>query len=408
MLFRMTTSAGDPFESLLSRRARISWGVAVATPRPSMSALFEFGGGYPDPVSFPYEGMIEATAGMMKAEGAAAMTYGEPQGYRALRELICTKYERFEGFKADPENIIVANGSGQALALAFSAFVDPGDVVICEAPTFSGSLNTIRRHGPDILDVPVDDEGIVTAAVRERLTGLRHQGRRCKLIYTIVNFQNPAGPSQSLRRRHELIDLAHEFDTMILEDDAYGELRFEGETLPPLYALDRGGRVIRAGTLSKILGAGVRIGWLCAPRDLIPAFQGFLFGGGVNPFMSRVATYYLRDNLVPHVEALIRVYRAKRDAMLRGLAEGLSGTDYVVSRPEGGFFLWMRLPSGTDTRRLAELAVEARVQYTPGSAFFANGGGGDFIRLAFSYEPPEKCYEGARLIARAITGARGR
>jgi 2-aminoadipate transaminase len=405
MLSLMTTSASDPFESLLSRRARIGWGVAVATPRPSMSALYEFGGGYPDPASFPYDGMVEATASMMKAEGAAAMTYGEPQGYRALRELICTKYERFEGFKAAPENIIVANGSGQALALAFSAFVDPGDVVICEAPTFSGSLNTIRRHGPDILDVPVDDEGIVTAAVRERLLGLRREGRRCKLIYTIVNFQNPAGPSQSLRRRHELLELAHEFGTMILEDDAYGELRFEGETLPPLYALDRGGRVVRAGTLSKILGAGVRIGWLCAPRELIPAFQGFLFGGGVSPFMSRVATYYLSEHLVEHVEKLIEVYRAKRDAMLRGLAEGLTGTDYLVSRPEGGFFLWMRLPSGTDTSRLADLAVEARVQYTPGTAFYANGGGENHIRLAFSYEPPEKCYEGARLIARAITGA---
>ena len=405
MLSLMTTFASDPFESLLSRRARIGWGVAVATPRPSMSALYEFGGGYPDPASFPYDGMVEATASMMKAEGAAAMTYGEPQGYRALRELICTKYERFEGFKADPENIIVANGSGQALALAFSAFVDPGDVVICEAPTFSGSLNTIRRHGPDILDVPVDDEGIVTAAVRERLLGLRREGRRCKLIYTIVNFQNPAGPSQSLRRRHELLELAHEFDTMILEDDAYGELRFEGETLPPLYALDRGGRVVRAGTLSKILGAGVRIGWLCAPRELIPAFQGFLFGGGVSPFMSRVATYYLSEHLVEHVEKLIEVYRAKRDAMLRGLAEGLTGTDYLVSRPEGGFFLWMRLPSGTNTSRLADLAVEARVQYTPGTAFYANGGGENHIRLAFSYEPPEKCYEGARLIARAITGA---
>ena len=402
----MTTPASDPFESLLSRRARIGWGVSVATPRPSMSALYEFGGGYPDPASFPYDGMVEATARMVKAEGAAAMTYGEPQGYRGLRELICTKYERFESFKTEPENIIVANGSGQALALAFSAFVDPGDVVICEAPTFSGSLNTIRRHGPEILDVPVDDEGIVTAAVRERLVALRRQGRQCKLIYTIVNFQNPAGPSQSLRRRHELIELAHEFDTMILEDDAYGELRFEGETLPPLYALDRGARVIRAGTLSKILGAGVRIGWLCAPRELIPAFQGFLFGGGVNPFMSRVATYYLRDHLVEHVERLIEVYRAKRDAMLRGLAEGLGGTDYVVSRPEGGFFLWMRLPAGTDTKRLADLAVDARVQYTPGPAFFANGGGEDFIRLAFSYESPEKCYEGARLIARAIVGAR--
>jgi DNA-binding transcriptional MocR family regulator len=206
------------------------------------------------------------------------MTYGEPQGYRGLRELICHKYELFEKMKADPENIIVANGSGQALALAFGAFIDPGDAIIAEAPTFSGSLNTLRRHGPDILDVPVDDEGIVTAAVRERLQTLRRQGRRCKLIYTIVNFQNPAGPSQSLQRRQELIELAHEYETLILEDDAYGELRFEGETLPPLYALDHGGRVVRAGTLSKILGAGVRLGWLCAPKQMIPAFQGFLFG----------------------------------------------------------------------------------------------------------------------------------
>jgi len=404
----MTSANADAFESLLSSRAKVGWGVPVATPRPSMTVLYEFGGGYPDPASFPYEGMIEATADMLRAEGAAAMTYGEPQGYRGLRELICHKYELFEKMKADPENIIVANGSGQALALAFGAFIDPGDAIIAEAPTFSGSLNTLRRHGPEILDVPVDDEGIVTAAVRERLQSLRRQGRRCKLIYTIVNFQNPAGPSQSLQRRQELIELAHEYETLILEDDAYGELRFEGETLPPLFALDQGARVIRAGTLSKILGAGVRIGWLCAPRELIPAFQGFLFGGGVNPFMSRVATYYLRDHLVEHVERLIAVYRAKRDAMLRGLAEGLAATDYVVSRPEGGFFLWMRLPTGTDTKRLSELAVEARVQYTPGTAFFANGGGEDFIRLAFSYESPEKCYEGARLIAGAIVGARSR
>src|SRR5438552_8875168 len=337
----MTSSTSDAFESLLSSRARVGWGVSLATPRPSMSALYEFGGGYPDPASFPYEGMIEATADMMKAEGAAAMTYGEPQGYRGLRELICHKYELFEKMKADPENIIVANGSGQALALAFGAFIDPGDTVIAEAPTFSGSLNTIRRHGPQILDVPVDDEGIVTDAVRARLEALRHGGRRCKLIYTIVNFQNPAGPSQSLRRRQELIALAHEFDTLILEDDAYGELRFEGETLPPLYALDRGGRVIRAGTLSKILGAGVRLGWLCAPKEMVPSLQSFLFGGGTNPVMSRVATYYMKDNMAAHVQRLIGVYRAKRDAMLKGLDEVLRDTDATISRPEGGFFLWI-------------------------------------------------------------------
>ena len=365
-------------------------------------------GWIPDPVSFPYEGMIEATARMMANEGAAAMTYGDPQGYRGLRELVCEKYERFESFSTTPDNIIVANGSGHALSLAFSAFVDPGDVIISESPTFSGSLHTMRRHGPEILDVPVDAEGIVTDAVRERLTALRAQGRRCKLIYTIVNFQNPAGPSQSLRRRQALLELANEFDTLILEDDAYGELRFEGETLPPLYALDRNDRVIRAGTLSKILGAGVRLGWLCAPKAMIPAFQGFLFGGGVNPFMSRVATYYLRDHLTEHVKRLIDIYRAKRDGMLRGLDETLGGTDAVISRPEGGFFVWIRLPSGTDPKRLQELAVEARAQFTPGPAFFPQGGGHEYIRLAFSYESAEKCYEGARVIGRAIVAAKTR
>jgi 2-aminoadipate transaminase len=397
MLRSMTTS---PFDTLLSTRAR--YAVPLTTPRQSMSPLFEFGGGYPDPVSFPYEGMIEATAKMMAAEGAQAMTYGDPQGYLGLRELICHKYQLFEMMKATPENIVVANGSGQALSLAFSAFVDPGDAIIAEAPTFSGSLNTIRRHGPAVLDVPVDDEGIVTDAVREQLQGLRRAGRRCKLIYTIVNFHNPAGPSQSLRRRQELIALAHEFDTLILEDDAYGELRFEGETLPPLYALDRGGRVIRAGTFSKILGAGVRLGWLCAPKDMVPALQSFLFGGGTNPFMSRVATYFMRDNMAAHVQRLIGVYRAKRDAMLKGLDEVLKGTDATISRPAGGFFLWIRLPSGTDKARLAERAVQARIQYTPGPVFYANGGGEDYIRLAFSYEQPDKCYEGARLLAKAM------
>ena len=367
-----------------------------------MHPLYEFGGGFPDPASFPYDGMVEATARMMRAEGAAAMTYGDPQGYIGLRELVCAKYEMFESMKTTPENIVVANGSGQALSLAFSAFVDPGDAIIAEAPTFSGSLNTIRRHGPQVLDVPVDEEGIVTDAVRERLVGLRREGRRCKLIYTIVNFQNPAGPSQSLRRRHELIELAHEFETLILEDDAYGELRFEGQTLPPLYALDNGGRVIRAGTVSKILGAGVRLGWLCAPREVVPALQAFLFGGGTNPFMSRVATYFLKEHMAAHVARLIDVYRAKRDAMLRGLHEVLAGTDAVISRPEGGFFLWLRLPSATDPRQLAERAASLRVQYTPGPVFYANGGGDRFIRLAFSFEPPEKCYEGARLLARAM------
>jgi 2-aminoadipate transaminase len=403
--FMTTTPTRASFEDLLSVRGRIGRGGPAAPTRPVLNALYDFGGGFPDPASFPYDGVVEATARMMKIEGAEALTYGDHQGYRGLRELVCHKYELFEGLKVEPENLIVSNGSGHALSLVFSAFLDVGDAMISEAPTFSGTLNTIRRHGPEVLDVPVDAEGMVVDVAREHLERLRRAGRRCKLIYAIVNFQNPAGPTLSLARRRALIDLAREHDTFILEDDAYGELRFEGESLPSLYALDPA-RVIRAGTVSKILGAGFRLGWLCAPVEMIPVFQSFLFGGGVNPFASRVATYYLRDHMAAHVALLVNVYRAKRDAMLKGLWEVLGSTDVEISKPEGGFFIWIKLPRGTDPRRLAELTTRARVQYTPGASFFINGGGQEFIRLAYSYEAPERCYEGSRLIAEAILDSR--
>jgi len=405
MLDGMTTNAIHRFDDLLSSRARIGRGGPAAPTRPVLNALYEFGGGFPDPASFPYEGVVEATARMIKVEGAEALTYGDHQGYRGLRELVCHKYELFEGLRVTPENLIVSNGSGHALSLAFSAFLDVGDPMLSEAPTFSGTLNTLRRHGPEVFDVPVDAEGMVTDVAREHLERLRRAGRRCKLIYTIVNFQNPAGPSLSLKRRHELVELAREYDTLILEDDAYGELRFEGEQLPPLYALDPT-RVIRAGTVSKILGAGFRLGWLCADPSMVPIFQSFLFGGGVNPFASRVATYYLREHLAEHVALLVNVYRAKRDAMLKGLWEVLGNTDVQISKPEGGFFVWIKLPTGTDPKQLAERATRARVQYTPGTSFFVNGGGSEFIRLAYSFEAPERCYEGARILAEAIRDSR--
>jgi len=405
MLAPMTTTPSARFDDLLSIRGRIGRGGPAAPTRPVQNALYEFGGGFPDPASFPYDGVVEATARMMKAEGAEALTYGDHQGYRGLRELVCHKYDLFEGLKVTPEHLIISNGSGHALSLAFSAFLDVGDPMLSEAPTFSGTLNTIRRHGPQVLDVPVDADGMVTDVACEQLEKLRGEGRRCKLIYTIVNFQNPAGPTLSLRRRHELIELAREHDTLILEDDAYGELRFEGESLPSLYALDPV-RVIRAGTVSKILGAGFRLGWLCAAPEMIPVFQSFLFGGGVNPFASRVATYYLRDHMASHVALLVGVYRAKRDAMLKGLWEVLGATDVEISKPEGGFFIWIKLPTGTDPARLAGVAAQRRLQYTPGRAFFLNGGGQEFIRLAYSFEPPPRCYEGARLIAQAILDAR--
>src|SRR5262245_35107391 len=208
----MTTTPSVRFDDLLSTRARIGRGGPAAPTRPVMDALYEFGGGFPDPASFPYDGLVEATARMMKVEGAEALTYGDHLGYAGLRELVCHKYQLFEGLKVAPENLIISNGSGHALSLAFSAFLDVGDVLLSEAPTFSGTLNTIRRHGPEVLDVPVDAEGMVVDVARAQLERLRREGRRCKLIYTIVNFQNPAGPTLSLARRHQLVALAREHD----------------------------------------------------------------------------------------------------------------------------------------------------------------------------------------------------
>ena len=401
----MTTPTNARFDDLLSTRARIGWGASVPPARPVAEAALRVRRRPPRPGLVPLRRHGRGHPDDEDAEGAAALSYGEPQGYRGLRELVCHKYRFFENLEVTPENIIVANGSGAALSLAFSAFVDVGDPMLIEAPTFSGSLATDPPPRPRVLDVPVDGGRHGHRRSARALEKIRREGRRCKLIYTIVNFQNPAGPDLSIGRRQELIELAEEYDTLILEDDAYDELRFEGDSNPSVYALDSGGRVIRAGTLSKILGAGVRLGWLCAPPAMIPAFQGFIFGGGVNPFMSRVATFYLRDHMEAHVKGLVDVYRAKRDAMLRGLWEVLKGTDVEISRPQGGFFIWIKLPSATNVAKLEELAVQARVQYTPGRAFFAGKGGERHIRLAFSYEQPDKCYEGSRILAKAILDA---
>jgi 2-aminoadipate transaminase len=398
----MSTTA-TRFEELLSARAQIGYGRAPAWPGGKVE--YEFGGGKPDPGSFPYDAIVDATARMMKVEGDQALTYGEPLGYKGMRELLAHKHELFEGLQTSPDNFLLTNGSSHALSLAISAFVDIGDPVICEAPTFSGTLVGLRRHGAELHGVPMDEDGIVVEAVREKLELLKAQNRRCKLIYTIPTFQNPAGSTATLERRKALLELAREHGTLILEDDAYGDLRFEGEFVPTLYSLDDSGIVIRSGTFSKILGAGMRLGWLLAPEEMIPTLQGFNFGGGVAPFTSRVATYYMRDHMADHVKLLIDVYRNKRDAMLQGLQETLEGTDAEFNKPEGGFFIWVKLPTGTDREKLGQLAREAGVGVVPGTSFMPNGGGEEYIRLAYSFESEEKCHAGARHLGSAIRGA---
>lgn len=400
----VTTANYEPF---LSRRALLK------SPAPALVAkagapppLYQFGGGQPDPASFPYQDLVEATAEAFQHEGPAALSYGHPYGFLGLRELVCEKTKYYEGFDVSPDNVLVTNGSSHAISLVCDLLVDVGDAVLTEAPTFSGTLNNFRRYGPELIGISLDDEGIRTDEVEERLRDLARQGRKAKFIYTIVNFQNPAGPTQSLRRRHELLNLAEKYDTFIVEDDAYGELRYSGEAVRSLYDLDQSGRVFRTGTLSKILAAGTRLGWLLAPKELIPRFAAFKTDGGTNPFVSRVATYYLRKHIHQHVEALREIYRTKRDTMLERLAAGL-GDSAKVSRPDGGFFVWIRLPEGTDPQKLLNLAAERRVLYVPGPSFFPDANSGsEYIRLAFSCATLDEIRTGVDLLCEAIHEAR--
>ena len=399
----MTATGVERYQALLSQRA-------AKGPRPPMSLgpniKYRFGAGNPDPSSFPYEGLTRATADVLELEGADALSYGNVYGYQELREWVCHKHKVFENLDITPDNVLLTNGSGDALALVIQTFVDEGDVVITEAPTFSATLQTLRRNGAELHGVELDDEGLRTDQLAEKLATLTAAGKRVKMIYTIDNFQNPGGPTLSLQRRKELLALAKQYNIIVLEDDAYGELRFEGEQHPSLFELDDAGLVARTGTLSKILGAGTRIGWVIAQPSLVPYMSAFNYGGGVAPFMSRICFYYMRENLEEHVEELRQIYKAKRDAMIETLEAGLAGTDASWFKPDGGFFLWVKLPTGTNQKKCLELALAAGVGYVPGSAFMPEGGGEEYIRLAYSQESVEEIREGTRLLCTAILAAR--
>src|SRR4051812_37328359 len=400
----MTATDVDRFQELLSERAAYGPRVGPGGGRPGIK--YNFGAGNPDPGSFPYQGLVQAMADVMEVEGAAALSYGAFLGYESLREWVCHKLKVFEDLDVSPDNILITNGSGDALGLVIQTFVNVGDPVICEAPTFSGTLQTLRRNGADLYGVEVDDEGMRTDRLADRLEQIVKEGRKPKLIYTIDTFHNPAGPTLTEKRRRELLELARQYNVIVLEDDAYGELRFEGTPVKSLFELDEAGLVARTGTLSKILGAGTRVGWVIAPASMVPYVSAFNFGGSVSPLTSRVCYYYMRGHLEPHVAELCQIYKAKRDAMIETLERDLAGTDFTCSRPEGGFFLWIKLPSGTSQAKLAQLAVEKGVGTVPGPAFMPNGGGEEYIRLAYSYETPEEISEGTRLLCEAIHAAR--
>ena len=372
-------------------------------PRAS-AELISFFAGFPDLGSLPAAEIAAATSrALAKAEGAWALQYGKGTGYPGLVEVLLAKLKRDQGIAARPENVLITAGASQALGLVLDALVDWGDTIVTEAPTWAGAVRAFANVGARPVSVPVDDHGTDTAALERELARLRDEGILPKLIYVISSFQNPSGISTTRARRERLIALAEEYGTLILEDDAYFDLRYAGEAIPPIYALDGSGSTLYMGTFSKIMGAGMRLGWLLADPEIVTRLEVLKVDGGTNVFGSHVAAEWLPEHLEGHVAALKTIYKRRRDLMLEALARHMpAGTTWT--RPEGGFFIWVTFPAGIDTTRMLPQAKERGVEYLPGASCYVNGGGRNELRLSYSFARDEQIEPGIRVIGEIAAG----
>ncbi|HEY5517781.1 MAG TPA: PLP-dependent aminotransferase family protein [Coriobacteriia bacterium] len=368
----------------------------AAASRPDVISL---SGGMPDVRRVPHALVEKAVRDALRHDGASALQYGSSEGRFALREIIVGLMGE-TGVRLSEDDLVVTSGAQQGLDLLAKVFIDPGDTVICEGPTYVGALQAFSVYRPIVECIETDEHGMRVDLLEETLRRVGPRG--AKFIYTIPNFQNPAGVTLSAERRRRLLELSREYDIPVIEDDPYGRLRYEGGHVLPLRALDP--EVIYLGTFSKIFAPGLRLGWLAAPRPILAkvllAKQGADLCG--SSFAQAVAERYMTGTAWRRVLAdLTRTYGERRDAMLAALEEHLPA-DVAWTHPEGGFFVWVTLPAHLDTKPLLAEAVERGVTFVPGGDFFPAGMGSNCLRLAFCYEEPAQIAEGVRRIAEVL------
>jgi 2-aminoadipate transaminase len=382
--------------------------VRAATPMPRAGGVpadvISLAYGMPDPALFPAAGLAEAAEEALRdaAVSAVALQYGNVGGNPLILAELGRKLAAEEGRPVEAGSLVMTNGSSQAIALVVQALANPGGVCLCEAPTFLGTIHHIRFHGIRTVPVTLDDEGLDVEALEREIHRLEAAGTPPRFVYTIPTFNNPAGVTMSLGRRRALLDVAARHGVPVIEDDAYRDLRFEGEPVPTLHELDRQGLVIRLGTFSKIVAPGVRLGFVLADPAVNERVLALKAEGSTNGFASMVVgTFMKRGGLAAHIETLRAEYRRRRDAMYDALArempEGVRWT-----RTEGGFFLWLTLPPRTDVAKVAARTAEERVIALSGTECFPDGRGSHNLRLAFSLQPPDRIAEGVRRLGRAV------
>jgi 2-aminoadipate transaminase len=375
----------------------------AVTERPGMISL---AGGLPATDAFPAELLAELTARIAHEACAAALQYGPTEGLLALREVLAARL-RAEGRPVEASHVLVTSGGQQALDLLARVFLDPGDRVVCEGPTYPGVVPVLMAAQADVVQVPLDGDGIDVDALDAALARSRREGRPAKLVYVIPTFQNPSGCTLSLERRLRLLEACARHDVLVVEDDPYSALRLEGEPLPSLASLDPDGRVVSVGTLSKVFSPGLRLGWVAADHAILAKLNLYKQAADLcsSTFSQRLALAFLEDPRADEVVAGFReVYRERRDALCDALGECLpEGSSF--ERPEGGLFVWASLPDPIDTDDLLARCLARNVAFVPGRAAFLDGRGSRALRLNFSAVGPDVIREGVGRIGSACDEA---
>ena len=365
--------------------------------------VISLAGGLPDTSTFPPESFAAQMTRIAQESSAQALQYGPTEGFAETRECI-RQVMGAEGMDPDPDDIIVTTGGQQAIDLICKTLIDPGDVVIAEAPTYPGAVPVFCSYEAETLQVEVDAEGMRIDELERVLDRLAAAGRRPKFIYSVPTFQNPAGVTMSPERRRRLVALARARELLVVEDNPYGLLRYEGEPAEPLYKLDGGDYVVYLGTFSKILSPGIRLGWLCAPP---PVMEKVVLGKQAADLCTSTLTqYFVREYFSEgswrdYVGELCDVYRRRRDAMLEALGRHFP-SEASWSHPQGGLFCWATLPEYIDTTDLLAKALRENVAFVPGAAAYVDGRGGSEMRLNFSSSGEDEIHEGVRRIGAVI------
>ncbi len=370
------------------------------TERPEVISL---AGGWPDTSTFPADSYAALMSTVASNSCARALQYGPTEGLLLVKRCIA-QVMRAEGIEIDTDELLVTTGGQQVIDLVCKTLVDPGDVVVCEAPTYPGAVPTFCAYEAHVVQVTMDRDGMRTDELEAVLDRLEREGQRPKFIYTVPTFHNPAGVTLSLARRHEVVRIASERELLVLEDNPYGLLRYEGTPLPTLRSLDGGAFVIYASTFSKILSPGVRLGWAAAPG---PVLEKMTIGKQASDLCSSsitqyfVSAYFDSGPWEDYVRSLIEIYRRRRDVMLDSLAEEFP-RETEWTHPEGGLFIWATLPDYIDTTDLLARALDEQVAFVPGRAAFLDGRGGSSMRLNFSGVGEDQIREGVRRLGEVV------